>query len=809
MPPLIAYLLKLSVSLGVVFLFYYFILRKLTFYNHNRWYLLGYTLLSFFIPLINISPVLEKNNWDSNGIVAWIPVLRGNEAVISETVSRHTISPWDGVVAILAIGMLIMLIRLLRQLLSFRRMMKKAVPLAADGMNVYQVSAPIIPFSFGNSIFINSTRHTEEELKEIIRHEFVHVKQRHSLDIIWGELICLINWFNPFAWLLKNAIRQNLEYIADSKVLEKGTNKKQYQYLLLKVTGNNQYSIATKFNFSSLKKRITMMNKTKSAKRQLARLLFLLPATAVLLLAFRNKWNHEKTNLPPETKQVAVGGLVVDAITMEPLDNATIYVKEKDITIKTDANGYYLLTMPVENKPLQFTMLVTKKGYAPLHQTENWGNFSEAHIYDRYGRTIEFFGLSPDQSQNRSFSTLAGNAPGLEGLSYENVMKKLRQLRETPDGYYEGQADTIPARGKYENPSAEFMKRNPSVSRVGWLYSNTDDAVHIMIVKMDGTTEEYNLENEAEVRKAEEKYGKLPASPPQPPAPPAPATVPEVREIAIAGAPLPATPAVPGFELTEVRIDRAPPAPAAPQAPYTVKPLPSGVEKMMINNNKATITLKNGKEESYDLENPAEKKKFEEKYGQVLTPLPPQPPATRVKLLNGRVIEREGVRMESLSNSTGVYKVSGINNGGDPLYVLDGVATSRAELDKLSPNSIAHINVIKGAKAVDTYGEKARDGVVSIVTKGQEPVLEERVLTTSTGNGASYGGSNGLVVESPSISMTNGAKKLVIVDGKEQELSTKPLKGSFKICTLTEAEAVKKYGEKGKNGAVEITTVRN
>src|SRR4029453_17672904 len=102
-----------------------------------------------------------------------------------------------------------------------------------------------------------------------------HVKQRHSIDIIWGEILCMLNWYNPFAWLLKSAIRQNLEFIADNKVMEHGIDKKEYQYLLLKVIGNNQFSIAPKFNFSSLKKRIAMMNKMKTAGVHLVKFLFI------------------------------------------------------------------------------------------------------------------------------------------------------------------------------------------------------------------------------------------------------------------------------------------------------------------------------------------------------------------------------------------------------------------------------------------------------------------------------------------------------------------------------------------------------
>ena len=316
MPFVFLYLLKLSVSLLVVFLFYYGILRKLTFYNHNRWYLLGYTMLSFLIPLINISPVLEKNNWSNTTAVRWIPVIDGKQGTgISSPAAAF--SAWDILLLVITTGMIIMLVRLVIQLFSFRRLLQKAVPLTAAGMKVYEVPGNIIPFSFGNSIFINSGLHTEEELKEIIHHEFIHVKQKHSLDIIWSELLCLLNWYNPFAWMLKKAIRQNLEFIADHKVLEKGTNKKEYQYLLLKVTGHNQYSIATPFNFSSLKKRIAMMNKTKSAKRQLGRLLFLLPATAVLLVAFRSKWNSPSSSIAND-KLVTVAGPVAAPTTMQP-----------------------------------------------------------------------------------------------------------------------------------------------------------------------------------------------------------------------------------------------------------------------------------------------------------------------------------------------------------------------------------------------------------------------------------------------------------------------------------------------------------
>ena len=107
--------------------------------------------------------------------------------------------------------------------------------------------------------------------------------------MIWAEVLCILNWYNPFAWLIKKVIRQNLEFIADQKVLQNGLDKKQYQYLLLKVAGGASFRITNQFNFSFLKKRIAMMNKMKSAKFHLIKFLFVLPLIAVMLLSFRER----------------------------------------------------------------------------------------------------------------------------------------------------------------------------------------------------------------------------------------------------------------------------------------------------------------------------------------------------------------------------------------------------------------------------------------------------------------------------------------------------------------------------------------
>ncbi len=291
MPVLIEYLLKVSIALAVVYLFYQLVLRRLTFYNWNRWYLVGYSLLCFAIPFMNITDFLFRHELDEAQFVQLVPVYN-----LQLNSPGFEWNQWTVSIAILVTGMLIMGIRILIQLFSLQRIKTNATLLNEGDVKLFDVNEQIVPFSFNNGIYINRQLHTEAELKEIIRHEFVHIKQKHSIDILLAEVLCMLLWFHPAVWLIRKAIRQNLEFIADEKVLQDGVDKKQYQYLLLKVVGNTNYSIAPNFNFSSLKNRIIMMNQIKSARVQIIRFLFVLPLVAVLLLAFREVKQKEKRN---------------------------------------------------------------------------------------------------------------------------------------------------------------------------------------------------------------------------------------------------------------------------------------------------------------------------------------------------------------------------------------------------------------------------------------------------------------------------------------------------------------------------------
>ena len=111
-------------------------------------------------------------------------------------------------------------------------------------------------------------------------------QQWHSLDIVLAESLCIFFWWNPIVWLMKKEIAINLEYLADSEILRKGVNSRDYQYHLLRLTyRETAVQIVNNFNVSQLKQRIMMMNKNKSPKRKLAKYLMILPLAVVLMLS--------------------------------------------------------------------------------------------------------------------------------------------------------------------------------------------------------------------------------------------------------------------------------------------------------------------------------------------------------------------------------------------------------------------------------------------------------------------------------------------------------------------------------------------
>jgi len=299
MPHLFIILLKINLVLILFSAAYYLVLRRLTFYSINRAFLLFGILFSSAYPFINLTQFFA----DQRTIPAFVPQLNQQ---VSQFVQQDVISIfWQVLTLLFYAGVLLMALRLMVQFISLYRMHKNSSPEHLDDYKVRVLDEEVSPFSFWQTIYINPRLHKKQDLNNILEHEKVHVEEWHTIDIILAEICVVFYWFNPGVWLMKKAVRENIEFITDAKILKKGIDKKAYQYSLLDV-GTLQPSVAivNNFNLSDLKKRIKMMNAKRSSKVNLTRYLFVLPILLCITLAFTIDKREVKKHLAPLTKMV-------------------------------------------------------------------------------------------------------------------------------------------------------------------------------------------------------------------------------------------------------------------------------------------------------------------------------------------------------------------------------------------------------------------------------------------------------------------------------------------------------------------------
>ena len=278
---LLSYIIKVTSILALVWLFYSIALKRHTFYTANRWYFLAGVLSAFVLPFLSFpqfaatNPVIRRTaeqfcELDVSHLVFMLSQPQTAQTVMSAT---------DLIVWVIGGGMVLFLFHFCCKLASFFRLRRRASEQLFENTKIWILTEKTNPFSFWGHIFINPALHTEAEMAEIIAHEIFHIKQKHTLDLVFTELLVVVFWFNPFAWLLRKAVRQNLEYLADRHVLNSGFDIMQYQYILVRtsIAGTPGLSIAHNFTFSNLKKRIVMMNKKPSSRMAMLKCLLLIP----------------------------------------------------------------------------------------------------------------------------------------------------------------------------------------------------------------------------------------------------------------------------------------------------------------------------------------------------------------------------------------------------------------------------------------------------------------------------------------------------------------------------------------------------
>ena len=299
MPEVLLILFKINLVLLLFAAAYYLVLRRLTFYTVNRAFLVLGILFSTVYPFINLTAFFNRQEQINPKVVALVPTLDVNALIRNHAIIDY----WQVVMVLFYIGVVFMAIRLIAQFVSLYRVHQRSTPGAVRNLNVRILDGQVSPFSFWQTVYVNPTIHSANELDTILAHEQVHVKEWHTLDIILAEISVVFYWFNPGVWLMKRAIKENIEFITDARIVKKGIDKKAYQYSLLGV-GNLQASVAlvNHFNLSDLKKRIKMMNAKRSSPKKLIIYALILPVLLISTLAFTVNKKEVKNRLLPLTK---------------------------------------------------------------------------------------------------------------------------------------------------------------------------------------------------------------------------------------------------------------------------------------------------------------------------------------------------------------------------------------------------------------------------------------------------------------------------------------------------------------------------
>ena len=321
MHPLIIYLIQVNLALVLFYLLYAFLFKRDTFLHLRRFYFISSIVFSFLYPLLVVPGLSDVFNFMKDepkvveaAVFFEAPTMQMIVEQPEEAVNLISI-PWKQVISVIYIAVTLFFIsRFLWQLISIFRMRYKSKKTSISGVDVYDLKTDITPFSFFGMIFINTEKHSEEELNQIIIHEYTHVKERHSIDIMLIEVLLLFSWWNPFVWFFKREMAMNLEYLADKGVLREGVDSREYQYHLLRLTYHETaVQIVNNFNVSQLKQRIMMMNKTKSSSLKLAKYLLMLPMFFILIAAnsvFAGE-NEQNVNEPPPVKKEATEDIFV------------------------------------------------------------------------------------------------------------------------------------------------------------------------------------------------------------------------------------------------------------------------------------------------------------------------------------------------------------------------------------------------------------------------------------------------------------------------------------------------------------------
>ncbi|MBR8537124.1 TonB family protein [Carboxylicivirga sediminis] len=300
---IVNYLFESSLILGLLTIFYRFVLHYEPRFKFNRFYLLLSLMAAAVVPLLTFSfyrTITPEGNVYVGNVLGAITVYAQNtkEAVVP-VVAQSSAFKW-----LYMVGCLGLLLRLLYGFVRLGGLAGKVKLVSFNGYKVADLPGQFNPFSFFNVVFVNQSRYSEKELEQIMIHELTHVRLKHSWDVLLLELLLIVQWFNPFAWFLRSMLKELHEFQADKQVLDKGYSAKSYKELLLFQATGARLLPVNNFNQSLTKKRFTMMKKDNIQKLLGLKSVFAIVTMTMVAVLFACELRDEEPAMTEEAIEI-------------------------------------------------------------------------------------------------------------------------------------------------------------------------------------------------------------------------------------------------------------------------------------------------------------------------------------------------------------------------------------------------------------------------------------------------------------------------------------------------------------------------
>lgn len=284
---ILPYVIKSAMALALLYTCTMPLLEKETFHRLNRILILGCLIMSFAVPLVHFTG-------GTNPTVDMVrQAVQLPEVLINGDAKEQSVWSWaDIMTCIYIIGVVAIFLMTAVQTVRLTKQLRQCEHITDNrGNTIVLTDCATSPFCLFHYIVMSRDDYANNR-SFILTHEQEHIRLRHCIDLVILQIATIIQWFNPFVWLIGKNLKAIHEFEVDEAVLNKGIDATQYQkFLVIKAVGNRLQPFANNLNKESLKRRIIMMNKKKSNRWMMLKALFVVPVATLAVSVFANTSN--------------------------------------------------------------------------------------------------------------------------------------------------------------------------------------------------------------------------------------------------------------------------------------------------------------------------------------------------------------------------------------------------------------------------------------------------------------------------------------------------------------------------------------